>query len=83
MTTLERLRDEVFQLPASERTSLARDLLASLENEPEDEDSGVELAALVRERSRQLRSGEVVGLDWRESLAQARTQLAARMASLR
>ena len=83
MTTLERLRNEVFQLPANERTSLARDLLASLENEPEDEDSEAELIALVRERSRQLNSGEVVGLDWRESLAQARAQLATRMASAR
>ncbi len=83
MTTLERLRDEMFQLPADERTSLARDLLASLENELEDEDSEAELVALIRERSRQLGSGEVVGLNWRESLSQARTQLAARMASLR
>lgn len=82
MTTLERLRDEVFQLPANERTSLAHDLLASLENEPVDEDSEVELVALIRERSRQLNSGEVVGLDWRESLVQARAELASRMATL-
>lgn len=80
MTTIERLRREAFQLPIHERTALARDLLASLEAETADEDAESELVALVRERSRQLDSGEAVALDWRESLAQVRAQLAARLA---
>ncbi|MBC8116641.1 MAG: addiction module protein [Candidatus Saccharimonas sp.] len=80
MTTIERLRREAFQLPIHERTALARDLLASLEAETADEDAESELVALVRERSRQLDSGEAVALDWRESLALVRAQLAARLA---
>ena len=82
MTTIERLREEAFRLPVHERTALARDLLASLEGERNlDEDAEAELVSLVRERSRQLDAGEAVALDWRESITNTRTQLAARMAA--
>ncbi len=82
MTTMERLRGELFQLPFQDRAALVRDLLASLEGERDiDEDAASELVAIVRERSRQLDTGEAIALDWRESIANTRTQLAARMAT--
>lgn len=82
MTTMERLRGELFQLPFQERTALVRDLLASLEGERDiGEAAASELVAIVRECSMQLDTGGAIALDWRDSIANTRSQLAARVAT--
>ena len=75
----------------SERATLARELLASLDDqggdvEPDDldvldDEVAAEVAALARQRSQQLDSGEAVARDYRESLEMARAEVAARSAA--
>jgi len=67
------LRSELLSLPAAERAVLAVELLASLDEEPsEDDPAEVDRAwgnEMVR-RSQQITSGEVTTLSWSEVLEQ-------------
>ena len=85
MTTAERLRSEFLRLPRDERVSLARVLLASLEESSEDNattvDPNIEAAwaeEAVR-RSRAYDAGETTARDWREVVAEVEQKLDERL----
>ena len=81
MTTVERLRTEFLNLPRNERVSLARDLLASLEEHSDDDATSIDPeieAAWAEEavrRSRAFDAGETTARDWREVVAEIEQKL--------
>ena len=81
MTTAERLQTEFMRLSRNERVSLARQLLVSLEENPEGEamaiDPQVEAAwaAEAIRRSRAYEAGETTARDWREVVAEIQQKL--------
>ena len=66
------LRTQVLELPRDERASLARDLIASLDD-PHDEPAAVEAAWLaeVRSRMREIADGSAELVDWETVRAEA------------
>ncbi|HET7233209.1 MAG TPA: addiction module protein [Longimicrobium sp.] len=73
----ERIETEALQLPASERAALAHRLIASLEEDGEDDPADVELAwtAEIRRRLNEYRRGEVQPIPSDEVFAKARKLL--------
>lgn len=85
MTTTERLSSEFLRLPRDERVSIARVLLASLEESREDDATTVDPeieAAWAEEavrRSRAYDAGETTARDWREVVAEVEQKLDERL----
>lgn len=85
MTTTERLSSEFLRLPRDERVSIARVLLASLEESSEDDATTVDPeieAAWAEEavrRSRAYDAGETTARDWREVVAEVEQKLDERL----
>ncbi len=69
--TAEQLLDAVLALPAEERLEVAEAVVASLQ--PSDQ-SPLDDAwrEVIRRRSAELRSGQVIGIPWEEVRRQAR-----------
>ena len=69
--TAEQLLDAVLALPSEERLEVAEAVLASLQSsdQPPLDDSWREV---IRRRSAELGSGQVVGIPWEEVKRQAR-----------
>lgn len=69
--TAEQLLDAVLALPDEDRLEVTEALIASLQpsDQPPLDDSWLEV---VRRRSAELRSGQVVGIPWEEVKRRAR-----------
>jgi hypothetical protein len=76
MSVESELIDRVLLLPAGDRAALARRIILSLE--PTDFDSDAEDAwnAEIEARIGQVDRGEVIPIDWRQSIERARRSLA-------
>ncbi len=78
MSTVDRLREQLLELPARERATLATLLLASLEAEPLDDSSQQAWKDEAESRSLAYSQGQLTARDWRESVDRIRQVLAQR-----
>jgi putative addiction module component (TIGR02574 family) len=76
MSVEPELIDRVLLLPVGERAALARKIILSLEPTDFDSDSEAAWDAEIEARLAQVDRGEVVLIDWRESIERARRSLA-------
>jgi putative addiction module component (TIGR02574 family) len=76
MNASEEITELVLALPETERASLARRLLLSLEPDNFDEDSEAAWAAEIERRMAIVEQGGFRATDWRESIARIRKDLA-------
>ena len=69
---------QALDLPLSDRASLARDLLVSLEASDFDDDAEGAWAAEIETRMEKVSRGEFSATEWRESVERVRRELANR-----
>ena len=75
MSVLEDVRNLALQLPPSDRASLARELLLSLEGDGFDSDADAAWTDEIRARAEAVASGDFTASDWRESVDRIRGEL--------
>ena len=76
MNASDEITNIVLALPQTERASLARRLLLSLEPDDFDHDSDAAWAAEIEKRMASVELGDFRATDWRESIARIRKNLA-------
>ncbi len=76
MNASDEITNLVLALPQTERASLARRLLLSLESDHFDEDSEAAWAAEIEKRMEAVERGDFHATDWREAIARIRKNLA-------
>ena len=81
MDTMDHIRDQALQLNESERATLARDFLASLESGETQSNAPSDWAAEIEARSDAVARGRFSATDWRESVERIRNQLAQKRGS--
>ena len=78
MSTVDEVRVQALGLSSTERATLARDLLLSLESPDFDEDADSAWAAEIEARSAAFARGELTATPWRESVARMKEALVKR-----
>jgi putative addiction module component (TIGR02574 family) len=78
VSTIDEIRSRALELSDSDRASLARDLLLSLEESGFDEGCEPAWVAEIEARSEVVARGEFTASDWQESVARIRHTLAQR-----
>lgn len=76
MNASDEITNLVLALPQTERASLARRLLLSLEPDDFDEDGEAAWAAEIEKRMTAVERGNFRATDWREAIARIRKNLA-------